>query len=90
MNRGTLTVVAQATLVSWTHNLSAHMVNEARISYGRLNVEFGGNTAKEAARYDMGERIREVEQGPDGSLWLLEDGSGGRLLQLTPVHTPST
>jgi glucose/arabinose dehydrogenase len=35
----------------------------------------------------MGRRIREVEQGPDGSLWLLEDerkGEGGRLLKLSP------
>jgi glucose/arabinose dehydrogenase len=34
----------------------------------------------------MGERIREVEQGPDGAIWLLEDeedGSGGRLLRLS-------
>ena len=30
-------------LLSWTHNLTAHMVNEARVSYGRLNVAFGGN-----------------------------------------------
>ncbi|HEV2177003.1 MAG TPA: TonB-dependent receptor [Terriglobia bacterium] len=29
--------------VSWTRTLSATMVNEARLSYGRLNVEFGGN-----------------------------------------------
>jgi hypothetical protein len=36
--------LAQAALISWTHNLSAHMVNEARVSFGRLNVEFGGNT----------------------------------------------
>lgn len=49
-----------------------------------VRVEFSGTTAKEAARYDMGERIREVEQGPDGTLWLLEDGNNGRLLQLTP------
>jgi glucose/arabinose dehydrogenase len=52
-----------------------------------VRVEFDGATAREAARYDMGQRIREVEQGPDGSLWLLEDqrdGEGGRLLQLTP------
>ncbi|MEO8365034.1 MAG: PQQ-dependent sugar dehydrogenase [Pseudoxanthomonas sp.] len=52
-----------------------------------VRIEFDGTTAREAARYDMGERIREVEQGPDGSLWLLEDeddGSGGRLLKLTP------
>ena len=53
-----------------------------------VRVAFDGTTAKEAARYDMGERIREVEQGPDGSIWLLEDGSGGRLLQLTPKAAP--
>ena len=32
----------------------------------------------------MGQRIREVEQAPDGSIWLLKDGAGGRLLRLTP------
>jgi glucose/arabinose dehydrogenase len=33
----------------------------------------------------MRRRIREVEQGPDGAIWLLEDGrSGGWLLKLTP------
>lgn len=29
----------------------------------------------------MGERIREVKQGPDGA-WLLEDGDEGHLLKL--------
>jgi hypothetical protein len=36
--------LSQATLASWTHNFTAHMVNEARVSFNRLNVEFGGNT----------------------------------------------
>lgn len=49
-----------------------------------MRVAFDGDNAREAERYDMGARIREVEQGPDGSLWLLEDGSGGRLLELQP------
>ncbi len=57
-------------------------------SQSLVRVEFGpdGQTAREAQRFDMGKRIREVEQGPDGALWLLEDernGSGGRLLKLT-------
>lgn len=36
--------LGQAVLASWTHNFSPHMVNEARVSFGRLNVEFGGNS----------------------------------------------
>lgn len=52
-------------------------------SQALVRVEFDGTRAREAARYDMGERIREVEQGPAGDIWLLEDG--GRLLKLTPA-----
>ncbi len=47
-------------------------------------VELTDNTATEKTRYDMGKRIRSVEQGPKGAVWLLEDQSGGRLLKLTP------
>lgn len=46
----------------------------------RVNIE--GETAQEAERFSWDERIREVEQGPDGALYVLEDG--GRLLRLTP------
>ena len=51
-----------------------------------IRVQIDGDTAAEAERFEMGERIREVEQGPDGAIWLLEDdgGKGGRLLKLTP------
>jgi glucose/arabinose dehydrogenase len=52
-----------------------------------IRVAIEGNRAREAERFPMGQRIREIEQGPDGALWVLEDergGSGGRLLKLTP------
>lgn len=52
-------------------------------SQALIRVEFDGATAREAERLDMGERIREVEQGPDGAIWLLEDGGDARLLKLT-------
>ena len=55
-----------------------------------VRVQLDGTNAREAERFDMGERIREVEQGPDGALWVLEDernGSGGRLLKLTLPQT---
>jgi glucose/arabinose dehydrogenase len=49
-----------------------------------IRVEIDGDNAREADRYVMGNRIREVEQGPDGAVWVLEDRDGGRLLKLTP------
>lgn len=49
-----------------------------------IRVDLDGETARKADEWDMGERIREVEQGPDGAIWLLEDGGSGRLLKLTP------
>jgi glucose/arabinose dehydrogenase len=54
-------------------------------SQALVRIEFNGTQASEAARYPMpGHRIREVEQGPDGAIWLLEDGPDARLLKLTP------
>lgn len=41
----------------------------------------------EVDRFPIGNRLREIEQGPDGAIWLLEDGDqeeAGRLLKLTP------
>ena len=49
-----------------------------------VRVAFDGDNAHEAERFDMGARIRAVAQGPDGALWLLEDGGNARLLKLTP------
>ena len=36
--------LSQAILLSDTHNFSSRIVNEARVSFGRLNVQFGTNT----------------------------------------------
>jgi glucose/arabinose dehydrogenase len=51
-----------------------------------IHVRIRGANAEKADQWAMGARIREVEQGPDGSLYLLEDGAGGQLLRLTPRH----
>lgn len=55
-------------------------------SQALIRIEFNGTQGREARRYPMGQRIREVEQGPDGAIWLLEDGSNARLLKLTPNY----
>ena len=55
---------------------------------GLVRVKLDGTNAAKADQWDMdGQRIRAVTQGPDGAIWLLEDGqrgSRGRLLRLTP------
>ena len=54
-----------------------------------IRIDLDGGNAREANRWPMGARIREVEEGPDGAIYVLEDsrnGSGGRLLRLTPAR----
>ena len=53
-------------------------------SQALIRIEFDGENAREAERFNMDKRIREIEQGPAGAIWILEDKSGGRLLKLTP------
>jgi glucose/arabinose dehydrogenase len=44
----------------------------------------GHGGAKTAERWNVGKRIRDVEEGPDGSLWMLEDAMPGALIHVTP------
>jgi glucose/arabinose dehydrogenase len=50
-----------------------------------VRVVLSGDTARKADQWDMGARIRWVGEGPDGAIYLLEDGPGARLLRLTPA-----
>ena len=43
-----------------------------------------GPTANPAERWNVGFRVRDVEVGPDGALWMLEDNSKGGLYRVTP------
>jgi aldose sugar dehydrogenase len=49
-----------------------------------IRADIDGDKAAKADQWDMGERIRAVAQGPDGAVYLLEDGPAGKLLKLTP------
>jgi len=53
-----------------------------------VRVEIDGDKAREAERIAAGIRVRAVEQGPDGAIWILEDeregrGGQGRMFKLT-------
>lgn len=56
-------------------------------SQALVRVDVNGTNAAKGDQWGMGARIREVEEGPDGAIFVLEDGgrgSGGRMLKLTP------
>ncbi len=48
----------------------------------------GGATAAE--RWSVGHRIRDVEVGPDGALWMLEDTPTGGLFRVTPKESSAS
>ncbi|WP_327751633.1 PQQ-dependent sugar dehydrogenase [Sphingobium sp. SJ10-10] len=85
-------VISPGGLVYYSGDLFPQWKNSLFIgglsSQSLVRVKLDGDKAAKADQWDMGARIREVEQGPDGALWLLEDGkdgSQGRLLKLTPA-----
>jgi glucose/arabinose dehydrogenase len=51
----------------------------------RLELKGAKVVHEERLLEDLGERIRDVRQGPDGRLYLLIDASNGALLRLDPV-----
>jgi glucose/arabinose dehydrogenase len=50
----------------------------------RLSLDGERVTGEERLLRDLGERIRDVRQGPDGALYLLTDNANGRILRLSP------
>ena len=54
-----------------------------------IHVDIDGSNAREVERWRMEHRMREIEQAPDGSIYMLEDENeegGGRLLRLVPAR----
>jgi glucose/arabinose dehydrogenase len=51
----------------------------------RLRLASGGVTQEERYLGELGERIRDVRQGPDGHPYLLTDQSDGRILRVIPA-----
>ena len=51
-----------------------------------VHVDINGDQAKKADQWEMSARIRAVDQGPGGEVYLLEDGPDGRLLKLAPAR----
>jgi glucose/arabinose dehydrogenase len=81
-------VIAPGDMIFYTGKAFPQWQGQALIaglgSGGIVRVGIEGAKAKELERIDLGNRIREIEQAPDGSIYVLEDGEGGKLRHITP------
>ena len=80
--------ISPAGLLIYTGSLFSQWKGDALIpalsGQALIHVRIRGDQASKADQWDMGARIRAVQQGPKGEVYLLEDGPGARLLRLTP------
>jgi glucose/arabinose dehydrogenase len=51
-----------------------------------IRIAIDGDSARKANQWAMGSRMRGIAQGPDGAVYLLQDGDGAKLLRLDPVR----
>ena len=54
------------------------------VSLALHRIDVHGTAATPAEHWSVGFRVRDVEQAPDGALWLIEDDAAGGLYRLTP------
>ena len=78
---GSLTFYNGAMFPQW--NGSALIGGMGTQSLNRITFD-GKGGATVAERWGVGHRIRDVEVGPDGALWMLEDANPGGLYRVTP------
>ena len=65
---------------AWKGNL---FVGSLKFQYlDRIELKDGQVVAEHKLLEDLGQRIRDVRQGPDGLLYVLTDNANGRLIRL--------
>lgn len=69
----------------WKGNLFVGGLRGTQVQ--RLVLENGEVTSVEVLLNDLGQRIRDVRQGPEGALWVITDDSDGQLLRITPAES---
>ncbi|ABE44582.1 PQQ-dependent sugar dehydrogenase [Polaromonas sp. JS666] len=70
---------------AWQGNLFVGSLKFAYLGRIELSAPFGGKVLRESKLLvEVGERIRDVRQGPDGLLYVLTDSRNGKLIRLLP------
>jgi glucose/arabinose dehydrogenase len=83
-------VISPAGMAFYTGNLFAawrgNLIVGGLTASGPTRLMLDGNRVTGEERINLGERIRDVRQGPDGAVYLLADASDGAVLRLTPAR----
>jgi glucose/arabinose dehydrogenase len=70
---------------AWQGNLFVGSLKFGYLDRIELSAPFTGKVVRESKLLtELGERIRDVRQGPDGLLYVLTDNSNGKLVRLLP------
>jgi glucose/arabinose dehydrogenase len=51
----------------------------------RLDLQGGRVVREERHLHDLGQRIRDVQEGPDGYLYVVTDASAGQVARVVPI-----
>jgi len=71
---------------AWQGNLFVGSLKFAYLNRIELSAPYSGKVRVESKLIsEVGERIRDVRQGPDGLLYVLTDSANGKLIRLLPV-----
>ena len=82
--------ISPAGLIIYTGDLFPQWKGDALIpalsGKAFIRVDVDGDKASKVDQWAMNARIRAVDQGPRGEVYLLQDGDGAKLLRLEPVR----
>jgi aldose sugar dehydrogenase len=76
---------------AWVGNLLVGSLKFGYLNRIELSAPFGGTVQHEHKLLEtLGQRIRDVRQGPDGLLYVLTDSANGQLIRLLPSVLPTS
>jgi aldose sugar dehydrogenase len=71
-------------IAEWKNNLFVAALAGQHVS--RLVLKGNHVVGEERLLLDQHQRMRDVQQGPDGALWVITDDDDGRLLRISPSN----
>ncbi|MSQ92659.1 MAG: PQQ-dependent sugar dehydrogenase [Gammaproteobacteria bacterium] len=78
-----MTFYSSDTYPEWNGSLFVGALAAALVA----RLEFGADgKVRTEERFPIGQRVRDIRQGPDGALYLVTDEDAGKLLRLTPAQ----